>query len=65
MLKQENNQSVSNTIINESLSTRCVTLQQSAHTENEASVSNNIPLGSTYVTTKVSKPIISYRKHFF
>ena len=52
MLKKEGNQlvSVSNT--------QRVTRQQIAYSE--ASVSNNIPLGSTHVTTTVSKSAVRY-----
>ena len=59
MLKKENNQLVSNTIMSESLNTRCVTRQQSA--QNKPSVPLNIPLGSTHVTTKVSNTTILIR----
>ena len=59
MLKTENNQLVSNTIINKLLNTRHVTRQQ---TETDQSFGNlDIPLGSTYVTTMVSKPSTSYK----
>ena len=58
MLKNESNQLVAITNIRESLNTQHVTWQQSAQTG--ASVSNNIPLGSMHVTTKVIKPFISY-----
>ena len=59
MLNKEINQLVAITNIIESLNTSRITRQQSAQTK--ASVSLNIPLGSTHVTTKVSKPIISYK----
>ena len=59
MLKKGNNQLVSNTIISESLNTRRVTKQQQS-AQTKASVPLNIPLSSTHVTTKVSKPITSY-----
>ena len=58
MLKKENNQLLFNTIISKSFITRLVTRQQRAQTE--ASVSNNIPLGSTHVTTTVSKSAVRY-----
>ena len=58
MLKKENNQLLSNTIINESLNTRRVTRQQRAQTE--ALVTHNIPLGSPHVPIIVSKSITSY-----
>ena len=47
MLKKESNQLVSIINISESLNTRRVTRQQSAQTN------ASVPLGSTYVTTKV------------
>ena len=60
MLKKESNQLVAITNISESLTTQRVTRQQSAQTE--ASVSKNIPLGSTHVTTTVSKSDVRYTK---
>jgi len=58
MLNKESNQLVAITNISELLNTSRVMRQQSAQTK--ASVPINIPLGSTHVTTKVSKHIISY-----
>ena len=57
-MPKKNNKLVSNTIISETLNTRRVTRQQSAQTE--ASVSHNIPLSSTHVTTTVIKSTVSY-----
>ena len=58
MLKNKNNQLLFNTIIRESLNTRRVTRQQSANMK--TSVPFNIPLGSTHVTTTVSKSAVCY-----
>ena len=58
MLKKESNQLVAITNINESLNTKRVTRHQSAQTK--ASVPLNITLGSTHVTTTVSKSDGSY-----
>ena len=53
MLNKESNQLDAITNRSESLNTSRVTRQQSAQTK--ASVPLNIPLGSTHVTTTVSK----------
>ena len=57
-MKNKNNQLLFNTIISESLNTRGITGQQRAQTK--ASVSLNIPLCSTHVTTTVSKSAVCY-----
>ena len=58
MSRKETNKLLCTTNTSKSLNKRRVTRQQT--TQTKISVSHDIPLGSTHITTKVSKPIISY-----